>query len=356
MAIISQAVTDIAGADDNTQFLFYRDEPLSPSAQGDTILTWTDVPVRPVDGVLTTPDLAPGPAKVKWNGHTYDIVIPANVTGSLKLWPLIKDYLPQPPAVISEVAAMLRQILTTRDEVDAFVQWLGYEILPQIAEHASDALASAELAGEYSGDAAAASSTANEHRGHALTAAEDADQARRDAKEAATLAGQHRAAAETAAGDAAAQVRQAVADDRQATEAAREDSVSYAAIAGAAATLAVDAAAEVITQIGGSRSLGGYLRLRDESLRPGSYTFNLTGDSTIEINSGTSLRAYTVTLKFHQGAAGGRTVTFGGIYWADGVAPTMSPGAYAIDIIDLHWDGARWIGTVVAQNIKVPPT
>ncbi|WP_213572474.1 hypothetical protein [Rhodococcus sp. USK13] len=101
MTVFSEPVADIAGADDTTMFVFYR-ESLSENAAGNGIATSNRVRIKPVDGVLTTPPLEPGPAKVEWNGKKYDVVIPDSPT-PVRLWPQIQNYNPPPKATVYAV-------------------------------------------------------------------------------------------------------------------------------------------------------------------------------------------------------------------------------------------------------------
>ncbi|MBP2208150.1 hypothetical protein JOJ86_005876 [Rhodococcus percolatus] len=110
MTVYSQPVTDIAGAGDQTRFWFYREDNLSPSTDESAIITNGWVDVQPVDGVLTTPSLVPGPAKVSWGGKEYDLVIPDHPDNDpIPLWPDIQNYVPQPSPVVSRAVEAARQ-------------------------------------------------------------------------------------------------------------------------------------------------------------------------------------------------------------------------------------------------------
>ena len=88
MTVISEPVENIAGLEDGMAVTFYV-ENLRARASGFGIVTTDRVRVDPVGGVLTTPDLDPGPAKVRFGAHEpYDILIPDSPT-PVALWPLI---------------------------------------------------------------------------------------------------------------------------------------------------------------------------------------------------------------------------------------------------------------------------
>lgn len=95
MTVISEPVEDIGGADDNTQFEF-SSPILRESDDGLGLITRRPVRVVAEDGVLTTPELDPGPALVRIGGRAYDIEIPDSDT-PVRLWPLIETGLPIPP-------------------------------------------------------------------------------------------------------------------------------------------------------------------------------------------------------------------------------------------------------------------
>ncbi|MFC9769112.1 hypothetical protein [Rhodococcus jostii] len=94
MTVISEPITTLAGVSDRTLVTFYV-QALRPTFAGVGIITPTRVQVLPVGGVLTTPDLDPGPARVCWGTTTYRIVIPDSGT-PVALWPLIDAGLPVP--------------------------------------------------------------------------------------------------------------------------------------------------------------------------------------------------------------------------------------------------------------------
>ncbi|MEV0357089.1 hypothetical protein AB0H71_13610 [Nocardia sp. NPDC050697] len=94
MTVISEAVEDIAGADDTTSFIFAV-PALRDSGTG--MVTTRTIRLKAHGGVLTTPDLQPGPADVSVGLKTYHIEIPDWPT-SIRLSPLIAAALPVAPA------------------------------------------------------------------------------------------------------------------------------------------------------------------------------------------------------------------------------------------------------------------
>jgi hypothetical protein len=94
MTVISDTVRDVAGRSDDAEITFYVQDLRGGDSTG--ITTTRRVRVPPVDGVLTTPDLTPGPAKVEIGTKKYDIVIPDEVE-TVGLWPLIDAGMPTPP-------------------------------------------------------------------------------------------------------------------------------------------------------------------------------------------------------------------------------------------------------------------
>ena len=95
MTVISEPIVDIAGlgARQRVRFTIPR---IRESTDGSSTITTRTHEVLPVNGVLTTPDLDPGPAKVSIGLDEFDIVIPDSAT-PLRLWPLI-DAVTDPPA------------------------------------------------------------------------------------------------------------------------------------------------------------------------------------------------------------------------------------------------------------------
>ena len=99
MTIITEDITDVTGAGDDRPVIFSVEKPRSKSG-GTGIITRERVICRPVDGLLVTPHLDPGPAKVTVGGKTYKINIPYSAS---RLWPLIEEYEPAEPLVVSQV-------------------------------------------------------------------------------------------------------------------------------------------------------------------------------------------------------------------------------------------------------------
>lgn len=90
MTIISEPVGDLSTAGDTREVVFYLENPRAKSS-GPGIITVRRVTVIPEGGVLTTPHLDPGPAKVKFGFKSYPIVIPfAEGNTTVRLWPLIE--------------------------------------------------------------------------------------------------------------------------------------------------------------------------------------------------------------------------------------------------------------------------
>lgn len=99
MTVIVESIDSIAGADSSTVFQF--SSPIVRDSSGDNaLITTISVQVKPIDGVLTTPDLDPGPATVQVGVTPFAITIPASPT-PIRLWPLIQAALPVPPAEVS---------------------------------------------------------------------------------------------------------------------------------------------------------------------------------------------------------------------------------------------------------------
>ncbi len=87
MTVIQETVKTIGGADNDTMFTFAS--LLRDSSDGGALITSLGVRVTPQAGVLTTPDLEPGPATVMVGVKSYDIDIPDSGT-PIRLWPLIE--------------------------------------------------------------------------------------------------------------------------------------------------------------------------------------------------------------------------------------------------------------------------
>lgn len=97
MTVLTATVRDIAGIDDATTFTFYVPSVRQDDAGTAGLVTPPRYRANAVDGVLTTPDMEPGPAVLRISGdpNEYRIVIPASAT-PLELWPLIDAGMPPP--------------------------------------------------------------------------------------------------------------------------------------------------------------------------------------------------------------------------------------------------------------------
>lgn len=88
---------------------------------GNYVLVRVKVPCRLVNGVLTSPNLVPGPAVVQVGNETYDIEIPDSST-PVQLWPLIDAGMPPPvnvPGFVRNAGGIARIARATRDEYAA---------------------------------------------------------------------------------------------------------------------------------------------------------------------------------------------------------------------------------------------
>lgn len=93
MTVIKEEdVRDIGGTDDSTQFEFIANR-LPGSETDESFVTRRPVFLTAVDGLLETPDLAPGAALVRFGIRTYAIIIPDSPT-PVRLAPLIEAGLP----------------------------------------------------------------------------------------------------------------------------------------------------------------------------------------------------------------------------------------------------------------------
>lgn len=87
-----------------------------------------------------------------------------------------------------------------------------------------------------------------------------------------------------------------------------------------------------------------------------SLAIDYTAGNYVEITMGTNITSLTINnppasgvgslrLKFVQDAVGSRTCTgWTGFHFPNGVAPTLSTGALAVDFVDLWYDGTTWYG------------
>lgn len=95
MTVISEPISNIAGADDLTVFVF-RSILNRESADGTGLVTSRIETMQADDGILTTPDLDSGPAAVRIGATEYRIEIPDSPT-PIRLWPLVEAGLPITP-------------------------------------------------------------------------------------------------------------------------------------------------------------------------------------------------------------------------------------------------------------------
>jgi hypothetical protein len=91
----------------------------------------------------------------------------------------------------------------------------------------------------------------------------------------------------------------------------------------------------------------------------GAITLTLTVDTRLTLVGNVTLTAPSPTgstalmyIRIKQDATGGRTVSWSGVLWPGGTAPTMSSGANKSDLYLLYKDVASntWLGSVLGQN------
>lgn len=119
MTVISEPVDNIAGADSRTTFEFAT-LLLRESADGTGTVTTAPYFVQATDGMLTTPDLDPGPAQVRIGQRVYRIEVPDS-PDPIRLWPLIEAGLPVAP--VEEAAAVRNGGGARRLEVDELADY-----------------------------------------------------------------------------------------------------------------------------------------------------------------------------------------------------------------------------------------
>jgi hypothetical protein len=119
VTVISDQIENIAGADNATTFTFYS--PVVRDSDDGTALitTLTTAHLIATAGVLTTPDLDPGPATVRIGLHAFEIEIPDSPT-PVRLWPLVEAGLPVSAdqvssAVINGGGARRIQVMTAAE-------------------------------------------------------------------------------------------------------------------------------------------------------------------------------------------------------------------------------------------------
>lgn len=99
MTVISEPISNIAGADNSTQFIF--SSPILRDSSDDTgMITTLPTILRAVNGVLTTPNFDPGPMTVLIGQYAYYFILPDSDT-PVRFWPLIEAGLPIPPAEVA---------------------------------------------------------------------------------------------------------------------------------------------------------------------------------------------------------------------------------------------------------------
>ncbi|MEA1796976.1 hypothetical protein [Rhodococcus qingshengii] len=92
MTVLTGQIRDVAEFDDQSVFAFRIPEI---RGDGNEVVTTRTYFVQAVNGVLTTPDLSPGPATLTVRAKEYQILIPES--GSpLPIWPLIDAGMPPP--------------------------------------------------------------------------------------------------------------------------------------------------------------------------------------------------------------------------------------------------------------------
>ncbi|MGO3325300.1 hypothetical protein [Gordonia sp. (in: high G+C Gram-positive bacteria)] len=125
MTVITDRVEDVGGGPLLTPVMFTVQQ-VRESADGDSIVVPLRHRVQPVDGVITTPELDPGPATVTLGGSrqaTYNILVPDSST-PIRLWPLIDAGMPSPPEddryqFVRNGGGLARGVALTQAEMDA---------------------------------------------------------------------------------------------------------------------------------------------------------------------------------------------------------------------------------------------
>ncbi len=82
-----------------------------------------------------------------------------------------------------------------------------------------------------------------------------------------------------------------------------------------------------------------------------------TGDLTLAEDKRPTVpdgMAGTLTLVVKQDATGGRTFAPANMTAAGGLAPSMSTTGGAVDVLQLRWDGVRWVCALDAKQVSVP--
>lgn len=112
MTVLTGQIRDVAEFDDQSVFAFQIPEI---RGDGNEVVTTRTYFVQAVNGVLTTPDLSPGPATLTVRAKEYQILIPES--GSpLPIWPLIDAGMPPPvnqPGFVRNAGGIARVQRTT---------------------------------------------------------------------------------------------------------------------------------------------------------------------------------------------------------------------------------------------------
>ena len=112
MTVLTGQIRDVAEFDDQSVFAFQVPEI---RGDGNEVVTTRTYFVQAVNGVLTTPDLSPGPATLTVRAKEYQILIPES--GSpLPIWPLIDAGMPPPvgqPGFVRNAGGIARIQRTT---------------------------------------------------------------------------------------------------------------------------------------------------------------------------------------------------------------------------------------------------
>lgn len=266
MTIIEEEFTDIALVGDDVTVSFHG-RPIRPTSTVTGLVTPKRVPVRAVDGKITSPELDPGPCEVlietgRWK-REYSIVVPSE--GTHRLRDLIETYETPAPPVVSLVKKFRDETIEARDIAVAAAEGVAgiTDDLEKIAEDraaterardeakesevaASESRAASGIAAKAAGDSATSAGESEvETAGHSRRASDSAAAAalseeaagrhQEDSKAAAELAAQTAAGIEDVAADAAQvkldrQVVESAVDevsaDRQTVTAAVEDVVA----------------------------------------------------------------------------------------------------------------------------------
>ena len=116
MTIIEEEFTDIALVGDDVTVSFHG-RPIRPTSTVTGLVTPKRVPVRAVDGKITSPELDPGPCEVlietgRWK-REYSIVVPSE--GTHRLRDLIETYETPAPPVVSLVKKFRDDTIEARD-------------------------------------------------------------------------------------------------------------------------------------------------------------------------------------------------------------------------------------------------